>query len=258
MKSSDVKALYDATYFLSAVDGHDQFDRFDGSAHSLFHRYARNLEFLDLRAEHSLLDVGCGRGELCIYHALRGGVATGVDFSREAVAIAREKASALCCDAKFVNASFEDAPAIVGGYDRIIASEFIEHISKEEGKRFFEVARGLLSPDGLLVVHTMPNTLQRTYGYPLQRAWSVLKRNPLPKKQADTDSEHYRSYHLNEQSYFSLMKLAREGGFDRISVSYDHGQTRSSSLIRRAGQMFVNSSPLRHIFCNHLYLRASK
>ena len=258
MKSTDVKTIYDSNYFLKAVDGYKEFSGFDGAYDSLFPRYKRNIQLLELRPENKLLEIGCGRGEVCIFHSLRGGVAKGVDYSAEAITLAREKASKLNARVEFVESSFDqlgDAPEL---YDRILASEFIEHISAEEGLIFFRIASSMLMPGGKLLVFTMPNTLQRRFGYPITRLWAALHGMRLPKRQDDMTSEHYRLYHLNEQNYFTLRKLATQAGFRKFSIGYDFEYDQNLSSVKRLIRGVIRSTPLRHIFLSNLYILAEK
>jgi 2-polyprenyl-3-methyl-5-hydroxy-6-metoxy-1,4-benzoquinol methylase len=258
MKSTDVKAIYNGDYFLKAVDGYKEFSGFDGTFDSLFPRYQRNVELLDLQPKHKLLEIGCGRGEVCILHVLRGGAAKGVDYSADAINLAREKAASLNVQVEFLESSFDGLRETSETYDRILASEFIEHISADEGAMFFQAAFSMLKPGGKLLVYTMPNTLQRRYGYPIQRLWAALHGKRLPKLQDDTTSEHYKLFHLNEQNYFSLRKFANQAGFIRFVVGYDGGtdlgQSKSKRLIRR----IIKLTPLRHILLCNLYLLAEK
>lgn len=258
MKSLDVKAIYSGEYFLKAVDGYREFSGFDGTFDSLFLRYQRNVELLDLQPKHKLLEIGCGRGEVCIFHALRGGVAKGVDYSADAINLAREKAASLNAQVEFMESSFDGLREPSETYDRILASEFIEHISAEEGAMFFQAAFSMLKPSGKLLVFTMPNTLQRRYGYPIQRIWAALHGKWLPKQQDDTISEHYKLYHLNEQNYFSLKKFADQAGFGKFVIGYDGEADPSQSKSKRLIRSIIKLSPLRHILLSNLYLLAEK
>ncbi len=258
VKSTDVKEIYNGDYFLKAVDGFREFPRFDGSFDTLFPRYQRNIQLLGLRPEYRLLEIGCGRGEVCIYHALQGGKSKGVDYSADAIKLAREKATSLNAVVEFVESSFDGLDEPPETYDRILASEFIEHISAEEGARFFRAAFSMLKPGGKLLVFTMPNTLQRRYGYPVQRMLAALRGQRLPKQQEDTMSEHYRLYHLNEQNYFSLRKLAIQAGFNRIVVGYDGDNNPNQSKSKQMIRNVIKKTPLRHILLGNLYLLAEK
>jgi len=213
---------------------------------------------LDLKPEHKLLEIGCGRGEVCIYHSLNGGESKGVDYSSEAIELARRKAIALEASAVFFESSFDKLCEQESSYDRILASEFIEHISAQEGAVFFKMAYSLLKPGGKLLVYTMPNTLQRRYGYPLTRLLAAFRGQRLPRRQDDTLSEHYKLYHLNEQNYFSLKNFAMQAGFSKIVVGYDARHNRLSGRKNMWIRKFVERIPLRHILFSNLYVVAEK
>jgi cyclopropane fatty-acyl-phospholipid synthase-like methyltransferase len=187
-----------------------------------------------------------------IFHTLNGGNATGVDFSDDAINLAREKASELKANCTFHINSFEKIDEDVR-FDRIISIDFIEHISIEEGKAFFRKCFTLLNPGGRLIIYTYPNTIRRRYGYKLIRAFSIVKRKPLPKREPDTISDHYKQYHLNEQNYFTLKNSAKFAGFGKVKVQYFDLSIRDSFF-----KKFLIHTPFRHFFLKGLTLIADK
>ena len=102
-------------------------------------------------------------------------------------------------------------------------------------------------------MYTYPNTIRRRYGYKLIRALSILKGKPMPKKEPDTISDHYKQYHLNEQNYFSLKKSALNAGFGKVKVIYIDLSIKESLL----KPVLVNT-PFRHLFLKGLTLIADK
>jgi len=257
MKSDDVKSIYNRNYFLESVDGYREFNIFNGSYDSLFDRYKKNISLLDLKPYHRFLEIGCGRGEICIYHSLSGGDATGVDYSKDAITLARMKAVELNANSKFIESSFSCLTEDIL-YDRILASEFIEHISEEEGLDFFAKIRNMLNLNGKLLIYSYPNTLQRRYGYPILRFVSFLYGKYLPTKQPDTLSEHYMLYHLNEQNFFSLKKIALRAGFKKIYINYNCASSKKNNFTKNIAVGIIKNTPLRHIFLTGLYLIAEK
>lgn len=261
MKSTDVKKIYDSNYFNNQVDGYKEFNEFDARFDSLFERYQKNIKLLDLKAEHSLLEFGCGRGEIILFHANNGGkIAVGIDYASDAIEMAKKKASVLgISSAYFINDSFDTEKIHAhGAFDRIYASEFIEHISPQEGELFFKIAYNKLSKGGKLLVFTHPNTLQRRYGYKLLYLASKLTKKKLPKIQDDTLSEHYKMYHLNEQNVITIKKLATQAGFKKIKVGYDSLDYKKNNLIENISKFIIKNSLLRHIFQTNIYLIATK
>jgi cyclopropane fatty-acyl-phospholipid synthase-like methyltransferase len=250
--SKDVRHLYTESYFMENATGHDEFKTFEGKFEQLIDKFRMVISYLDLNRSARLLDIGCGRGELVIYHALNGGEATGVDFSAEAIKLAKSKASKLNAGCKFQLSSFEKIDEEIK-YDRIVSIDFIEHISVEEGKAFFKKCYNLLNPGGRLLVYTFPNTIRRRYGYKLIRALSIIKGKPMPKKEPDTISDHYKQYHLNEQNYFSLKRSAKNTGFRKVRVEYIDLSIKESFL-----KSVLIHTPFRHFFLKGLTLIADK
>jgi len=250
--SKDVRHLYTESYFMENATGHDEFKIFDGNFEHLIDKFQMVINCLNLRQSDSLLDIGCGRGELVIYHALNGGKATGVDFSDEAIKLAKEKASELNADCSFMINSFEKIDEEIK-FDRIVSIDFIEHISVDEGKAFFKKCYNLLNLGGRLIVYTYPNTIRRRFGYKLIRVSGFIKWKPLPKREPDTISDHYKQYHLNEQNYFSLKKSAMNAGFGKVGVQYIDLSIKDSFL-----KKVLIHTPFRHLFLKGLTLIADK
>jgi cyclopropane fatty-acyl-phospholipid synthase-like methyltransferase len=250
--SNDVRHLYTEDYFLTSATGHDEFINFEGKYEQLIDKFQMVISLLDLKPSDSMLDIGCGRGEMVIYHALSGGRATGADFSDEAIKLAESKAAQLNANCKFLISSFEKIDETVK-YDKIISIDFIEHISAGEGKVFYEKCLKLLNPGGKLLIYTFPNTIRRKHGYKLIRLFSILKGKPLPKQEPDTVSDHYKQYHLNEQSYFTLKNSAVNAGFSKAEVSYFDPSVKESAL-----KKVLLNTPVRHIFMKGLTLIATK
>lgn len=258
INSSDSIGLYHEKYFLEAVDGCREYSSFNGEFSQLFDRYQRNINLIKLMPEHKYLEFGCGRGEICIYHALQGGCATGVDYSADAINLAIKKAKLLGASADFFVSSFADFKPVENYYDRILASEFIEHISSVEGYRFLEIAYKSLRPGGRVLIFTHPNTIQRRFGYPLIRIFNLLQGVVLPKKQLDTLDEHYKLYHLNEQNYFKLKKLIHTFDFKKVEIGYDVNVDEKNGFFKRSIFKIIKNTFFRHLFFTNLYVIAEK
>lgn len=250
--SKDVKHLYTESYFLNDATGHDEFRAFRGRFEDLIDKFRMVINRIDLHQSDSLLDIGCGRGEIVIYHSLNGGKATGADYSDEAILLASSKAEELKAGCSFIVTSFENIDESVK-YDRIIALDFIEHISSDESDTFYNKCYNLLNPGGILFIFTYPNTIRRRYGYKVIRLLSIIKMKPLPAKEPDTVSDHYKQYHLNEQNYFTLKEKAANAGFRNVIVDY-YDPTVKESFLKSA----LIRTPLRHLFLKGLTLTAEK
>lgn len=100
----------------------------------------------------SFLDVGCGTGELVCDASRRGVTSVGVDYAPEMIALAEAKAKEVGADAKFICESIFDFDMPKEGYDLIAANGFIEYISLDEMRTFFELVSNALTPGGSFVV----------------------------------------------------------------------------------------------------------
>ena len=79
-------SIYSKEYFLNDCDGYNQFKSSKGAV--LCKRLGKMLELGGIESGMSVLDVGCGRGELVLHCALKGADATGIDFSSDALDLA--------------------------------------------------------------------------------------------------------------------------------------------------------------------------
>lgn len=115
-------------------------------------RLAAVVELLGLRPEHHVLEVGCGHGVAAslVLDRLTSGTYTGVDRSLPMIQ-ASERRNRDAVDARrarFVCASFADAPVDDRRFDRIFAAR----VRSMTHDRELERSRTLLAPGGLLVL----------------------------------------------------------------------------------------------------------
>jgi SAM-dependent methyltransferase len=110
-----------------------------------------------------LLDVGCGGGLFLGMMRERGHRVVGLDFSREAAAMAwkRQQAPAVCGD-------LTNAPLRARSFAGITMFHVLEHVP--DPRAYLEAARELLAPDGRLVVQ-VPNAASWQFRL-LGRQWS--------------------------------------------------------------------------------------
>jgi 2-polyprenyl-3-methyl-5-hydroxy-6-metoxy-1,4-benzoquinol methylase len=132
----------------------------ENQAHIAYDRIEdlKRLQFIDSCIEKltqkslSILDVGCGNGNISRYLGAKNHEVLGIDISKESI----EKASKLNT---FENVSFKHLAAehlIQQGkkYDVVVCSEVIEHL--DEPSIVLNELRYLLAPNGILIV-TVPN-----------------------------------------------------------------------------------------------------
>jgi cyclopropane-fatty-acyl-phospholipid synthase len=98
-----------------------------------------------------VLDIGCGWGSFMKFAAERHGVeCVGLTVSAEQVALGRELCAGLPIEFRLQD--YRDAD---GRFDRIVSLGMFEHVGHKNYPTFMRVARELLAPDGLFLLHTI-------------------------------------------------------------------------------------------------------
>jgi cyclopropane-fatty-acyl-phospholipid synthase len=112
---------------------------------------------LGLRPGMTLLDIGCGWGELLRFAAERNGVSgVGITVSREQA----EHARRLCAGLP-VEIRVQDYRDLHQQFDRIVSVGMFEHVGVRNYATYFDVARRCLRHDGLFLLHTIGSNISR-------------------------------------------------------------------------------------------------
>lgn len=105
----------------------------------------------------TLLDIGCGWGELLKFAAQRYGVSgVGVTVSREQAEHAR-----LLCRGLPVEILLQDYRALEGRFDRVVSIGMFEHVGYKNYPVYFQTARRCLADDGLFLLHSIGSNVSR-------------------------------------------------------------------------------------------------
>jgi ubiquinone/menaquinone biosynthesis C-methylase UbiE len=99
----------------------------------------------------SLLDIGCGTGDLVLDCGKKDKVATGIDFSKEMIDIANSRLANLK-NVKFLCGNFFETDFSNVSFDLISANGFIEYISFKELNSFMDYSSKKLSSGGGIVL----------------------------------------------------------------------------------------------------------
>jgi 2-polyprenyl-3-methyl-5-hydroxy-6-metoxy-1,4-benzoquinol methylase len=113
-------------------------------------RYFPTLAHLEKTS--SILELGCGHGRILNYLRQKGFMnVKGIDVSEEQIALARKNGlDAECADVfEYLKNQF---PASL---DCVIAIDFVEHFTKEELLRLFELLHIAMKPGGVLLLQTV-------------------------------------------------------------------------------------------------------
>lgn len=210
--------LYTEEYFLTACEGYEEW--LDSEGEQLSRRLASAFQVAGIEPGMTVLDVGCGRGEIIRHCARLGANAYGIDYADAAVRMTRDliegeqdststaKMGVARSDAKYL--PFPDR-----SFDRVLMFDIVEHLYPWELHQALLEVRRVLKPDGRLIVHTAPNRWYDQYAYPVVRLVRTLMgqgehypRNP--RQFGVAVNEHV---HVNEQDLLSMRRMLSRAGF---------------------------------------------
>ena len=189
---------YDASYYLQDCGGHESFNR-NGPEASSDPRILSILSLVSLGHKGSLLDLGCGRGEVSLQAALNGFDCTGVDYSEDAISISRggqDRFPSLKDKLRYEVSNVATYKP-TEKYDVVVASDIIEHMTFDEVAQCYQMVSGALSAEGIFVVHTFPNSWYYDYHYSRLRRKVESLGGFLP---SDPRSRFEKAMHINEQN----------------------------------------------------------
>ena len=103
----------------------------------------------------TVLDIGCGWGGMALYlHQHTGADVLGVTLSEEQLKVARRRAAEAGV-ADHVRFELIDYRHVTGQFDRIVSVGMFEHVGPAHYKAFFRQCRDLLTPTGVMLLHTI-------------------------------------------------------------------------------------------------------
>jgi cyclopropane-fatty-acyl-phospholipid synthase len=115
------------------------------------------LNKIDLRAGHTLLDIGCGWGALAIRAAQRGARVVGVTLSENQAGLARERVERAGLKGQ-VEIRLQDYRDVGGEFDRITSVGMFEHVGVDNLPEYFGRINKLLAPNGVVMNHGITTT----------------------------------------------------------------------------------------------------
>lgn len=238
--SEPLKSAYTTDYYLQDCGGFDSFAANGGASVDDPRLRAVFTIALPKRGER-VLDLGCGRGEVSCQAARYGADVTGVDYAPAAIELARSCADQEPAVAGRVTFRCEDLAEFTfrGPYDKVLASDLIEHLGSGEVEALYASVAKELAPAGRFVLHTYPNRWFYQYGYAARRRKAARLGCFLPP---DPRTPYERLLHINEQSPAALRhQLSRH--FAYVDVWFGSPDDPGGSLLRPFGRNDLREAP---------------
>lgn len=177
------------------------------------------ISLANISPDCSILDIGCGRGEIISYCANYGARTIGLDYSTIALKISASNLNVIdseICKCGLVHANAINLPFLNESFDIIFMMDIIEHLYPDELKKALVNVKRILRPAGTLLIHTMPNANYLKYGYPIYRFLCSLLRRKLPRD--PRKRVYHGEVHVNEQSPNRLKSILVECGFNSVRI----------------------------------------
>ena len=105
-----------------------------------------------------VLELGCGRGDVCRFLRERGMIVTGIDLNDSAIAAAGTSADDNGESLTFIAADIRREPAVLSGrtFDAVLMIRFLTCFpNAEDRRRLLAIARRAINPNGVLYVHDL-------------------------------------------------------------------------------------------------------
>jgi SAM-dependent methyltransferase len=262
MRSVDPQ-IYSKEYFEHDCGGHEQWKASYGA--KLPPRLEYAWKIAKIKKGMSVLDWGCGRGELSYRAARAGAKVLGLDYAKDAIELTKKLPRDVSGHMKFVQIKNLTIPAAGSSFDRILFIDVIEHLYPEQvAELMLEFAR-VLKPGGQLILHTFPNLDHYDYGYPRLTRFAHMLVNPIWKilfheRLRDLPSPRFgydQDVHVNECSLSMVSDYVQAAGLSP-EVWYDSFWR----MIRRRDKIrYMFLQPLwlsSKYFADDIWARATK
>ena len=214
--------LYTREYFLGDCEGYRPFLEQKGRV--LSNRLENFYKRLAVKPDDRVLEIACGRGEICNLLASRVRSVVGTDYAVSAIAICQEAyRDSGHKNLQFVVADAKALPFPDNSFDLVFCSEFLEHVHDWELREVMKEIVRVLTPNGRLIAQTEPN---RVYRF-VSSVWSFLPRliQSLRKGRKITfllerPAGHIQ-FHVNEQTYWSVRRLIQHYFYEWRVETYE-------------------------------------
>lgn len=207
------KSYYNKDYYYTDCGNYDCFLR-DDKVSNMAWTYRKAVKLSGIQSNSTILDIGCGRGEILRICAANNIRAYGIDYSSDAVEIATNYISKHSTAKNLVTIRNMDCTKLDfpdNFFTHVFMLDIVEHLyPKDLEKTLYEVKR-VLKNGGKLIIHTNPNRLYNDYGFKYYTRFINFIINMIFRKNTWTRMSQIRPpiakiLHVNEQTYFSLKK----------------------------------------------------
>ncbi len=246
--SEQVRLKYTTDYYLNTCGGADTV-AFDENC-GLPQRLANAFRMANLNPHKEVLDLGCGRGELVHEAAKLGCKAIGIDYSPDAIQIARQGCRGTSWEKRceFIMARTDEDSLGNDQFDVIFALDIFEHLHRDELRQLLAVVKRRLKPSGRFVFHTSPNRYYYSVAY---RAVYELSRatgkSRLPK---NSRCCHENVMHIGELTRKEVEYLLAESGLSFHTSVF--GLERILHTVEKSGLAPIALRRLASWACNPL------
>ncbi len=213
------------------------------------------LHLLDIKKGERVLDIGCADGIMMVYCGLLGAEVYGIDISPEYIIKANAylarygiKGEAVISDAKHLN--FPD-----NYFDKVVSSDFFEHMSAEDNVLVLKELKRVLKPGGFIIVKT-PNLkyLRFSRFYKMFARMFRLK-NPFNIVIAHTTGPGHQ--HIGLATEGMMIQAIKKAGFLNFEFYYDTN-SKIARLNYSSARFFAENYFLRSIFTEDLIVKIYK
>lgn len=195
-----------------------------------------------IRKGMSVLDFGCGRGELTWRAAKLGAKAIGMDYSIDALKLAEKLPKLPKGSIKFVHNTKLKLDLPSDSVDVILFIDVLEHLYPKQLAILLREFYRVLKTGGRIVIHTAPNRDYYDYGYPFFTRWVSMLINPIYRlvfgEWLITRTDPRRPYdhlvHINESTLPEVREFFTKAGFSKNNLWYssEHGNIRVRDKVR--------------------------
>lgn len=189
---------------------------------SMKYRIEIVLRHLNPAVNEKVLDLGCGVGTFAYQCAKKGAKAWGLDYSEESIKTAKNicgKYGVIENTRFIIHDISNELPFNDAYFNKIIASDFIEHITREQKIAMLNEMKRVLKPEGIIIIFT-PNKIREDIGAFKRKIQRLFK----------IDAKETR-LHFGLINRFKYEKMIKQAGLKYKRYFYDINNPFLSKII---------------------------